>query len=84
VPLAGADSGYFGKPIGPAARVALLAIAALIFYPAAGPPSQVPITWVNVAGVALLGLAAASAYRRPSQHGSDSPQDPADTAHSQT
>jgi TRAP transporter 4TM/12TM fusion protein len=83
VPLAAADSAYFGRPIGPAARIALLAIAALIFYPAAGPPSQVPITWVNVAGVALLGIAAL-AYRRPSPDGGDSPQQAADTARSQS
>ena len=56
-PLAGADSGYFLRPLGPVARLALLAIAWLIFLPAAGPPAEVPVTWPNLLGVALLGLA---------------------------
>ena len=63
LPLAGADAGFFGRPIGPLWRVLLLLIAAIIFYPAAGPPAAVPFTWINVAGVVLL--FAVAAYLRP-------------------
>lgn len=65
VALAAADSGFFGRPLGAASRVFLLAVAWLILYPGAGSPASVPVTWANLAGVALLAAAAAVLLRRP-------------------
>lgn len=63
LPLAAADSGYFGRPIGAATRLFLLAVAWLILYPAAGPPENLPVSWSNIAGVALLAGAAFALLR---------------------
>ncbi len=57
-PLAAADTGYFGRRLGPAARLFFLGVALCIFYPAAGPPNEVPVTWLNLFGVLLLAAAA--------------------------
>lgn len=69
VPLAAADSGYFGRPLGPLARLVLLAAAFLILYPAPGPPQGMPLAWTHFAGAALFAAAAfALLGRGPAAH----------------
>ena len=64
LPLAAAESGYLGRPLGRLARLLLALVAWLIFYPAAFPPDAAPVTWTNLSGVALL-IVAICLLRKP-------------------
>jgi TRAP transporter 4TM/12TM fusion protein len=57
IPLAGADSGYYGRPLRLPGRLFLTAIAILILLPADGPPNAAPVTWLNLFGILVLAVA---------------------------
>ncbi|MEM1204020.1 MAG: TRAP transporter fused permease subunit [Acidobacteriota bacterium] len=58
VPLAAAIAGYLRRPLGLPARLGLLAVALLLFYPASGRfPADLPLSWINLFGAAVFAAA---------------------------
>ncbi|MEL7061410.1 MAG: hypothetical protein AAGN46_15410, partial [Acidobacteriota bacterium] len=64
LPLAAALAGHWRRPLSLAPRFLLLVPALALFWPAGGGLLELPVAWINLLGVALLGVTLAALGRQ--------------------